>query len=373
MYLFHLSLQDFKNYNFENVEFSAKITSLVGNNGAGKTNILDAIHYLSFCKSYFSAIDSFNISHKKNKFSILGKFSDRGGQSSETAQCIVRRNQRKIFKYNGKEVERLADHIGRIPAIMVSPYDHILIDGGSEERRKYIDIVISQYDRSYLNDLIAYNRALSQRNKLLKQMASEGHFDDVLMEPWNDHIIKHGKRIYTKRVDFISSFAPVFIELYRNLSGDAEGAGIKYMSHLFNELPFENLLKRAKEKDRILKHSTVGTHKDDLVFSLSGVPAKRFGSQGQQKTFIIALKLAQYSYLCTKMDKKPLLLLDDIFDKLDKERIERLMELVSGTQYGQIVITDTNALRIETIFSSTKSAKTDILQIDNGKVSKVGG
>jgi DNA replication and repair protein RecF len=367
MQLYHLSVQFFKNYLAEQINFSGKITSLVGSNGAGKTNILDAVHYLSFCKSYYNLADSQNITHGEDRFSILGKFIHSPDDSSNSVHCVVRKNQRKVFKYNGKEVDRLADHIGRIPAVMVSPYDHVLIDGGSEERRKYLDVVISQYDKTYLDDLIHYNRALIQRNALLRQMAGEFRFDQTLLEPWDEQMIMLAHRIHAVRSAFVQEFIPVFNEFYQHLAGVSETSSIEYISQLFHPSGYRSILRQSVDKDRILKYTTTGIHKDDLNLLLSGANVKKFGSQGQQKTFILALKLAQFRFLSHALHIKPILLLDDIFDKLDRSRIERMMEIVNSNDFGQIIITDTNASRIESIFGSI-SAKTDIIEINNGKI-----
>lgn len=368
MHLYQINIQQFKNYESEQISFPARITCLVGNNGAGKTNILDAIHYLSFCKSYFNVIDSCNIAHKADQFSITGKFRRIDIESStDQAHCLVRRNQRKIFKYNGKDLERLADHIGRIPAVMVSPYDTTLIDAGSEERRRYIDMVISQYDRIYLDDLISYNRALTQRNSLLKQMAVGNYFDPLLLEPWDAQLAKYGAGIFEKRESFIQQFVPVFANFYQHLSDDAEMAGIEYLSQLRNGISMHDLLRTSAEKDRALRYTSAGVHKDDLTFTLAGVAAKRYGSQGQQKTFILALKLAQYHFLRDLLHIRPILLLDDIFDKLDRNRIEKLMEMVNTPDFGQIFISDTNEARIDMIFKSI-GADMAILYVSNGSV-----
>jgi DNA replication and repair protein RecF len=377
MHLLQISLQNFKNYREEQFSFPGKITSLVGNNGAGKTNVLDAIHYLSFCKSYFNAIDQYSIHHHAEGFSITGRFRLSEEGSSDQVHCTVRKGLRKVFKVNGKELDRLADHIGTIPAVMISPYDNLLIDGGSETRRRYIDMVISQFDRVYLDDLISYNRALLQRNTLLKQMGFEIRFDPALLSVWDEQIITHGQRIFAARHAFIAAFVPVFRELYQHLSGDAEPAGIEYSSHLDGITSPEFLLTESLEKDRQARYTTTGVHKDDLQLTLSGMPVKRFGSQGQQKSFIVALKLAQFVYLTRQLKIKPLLLLDDIFDKLDRTRVERMMDLVSNDQFGQIFITDTNVQRIEAIFSAI-SADTDVIEINNGfathqKISKYAG
>jgi DNA replication and repair protein RecF len=301
MHLLQISLQNFKNYREEQFSFPGKITSLVGNNGAGKTNVLDAIHYLSFCKSYFNAIDQYSIHHHAEGFSITGRFRLSEEGSSDQVHCTVRKGLRKVFKVNGKELDRLADHIGNIPAVMISPYDNLLIDGGSDIRRRYMDMVISQFDRVYLDDLISYNRALLQRNTLLKQMGFEMRFDPALLSIWDELITEHGKRIFTARQIFVDAFGPVFQELYQHLSGDAEPAGLQYISQLEGVTNPASLLTDSLEKDRQVRYTTAGVHKDDLQLSLSGMPVKRFGSQGQQKSFIVALKLAQFVYLTRQL------------------------------------------------------------------------
>jgi DNA replication and repair protein RecF len=368
MQLYQLNLQNFKNYREEYISFPGRITSLVGSNGAGKTNVLDAVHYLAFCKSYLNAVDAFSIRHNSDHFSVTGKIRYDNDRSADTVSCHVRRGQRKVFKMNGKELNRLADHIGNVPAVMMSPYDTVLIDGGSEERRRYLDMIISQFDKVYLDDLISYNRALVQRNALLKQMDRDIPYDPSLLSIWDEQIVTFGTRIYQKRAAFIESFAPLFEKIYQHISGDNELAGLMYMSHYQEEntQPMDILI-RSLVKDRSARHTTTGVHRDDLCFMLAQVPVKRFGSQGQQKSFIIALKLAQFEYLQNMLNISPLLLLDDIFDKLDRERIERLMELVCDNHLGQILITDTNAQRIETIFNAV-TADTDILRISDGKL-----
>ncbi len=367
MHLYQLSLQGFKNYREIKLNFPGQITSIVGDNGAGKTNILDAIHYLSFCKSYFNTVDLYSINHNSEICSVAGKLRNSPESSSIEVNCVLKRGHRKAFRVNGKEVDRLADHIGKIPAVMVSPYDSVIIEGGSEERRRYIDMVICQFDKGYLNDLVAYNRALIQRNALLKQMAFDIRFDASWLSVWNEQLAEYGSRIYQRRNLFISDFVPVFRDIYSYLSGDAESSGIEYISHLREMTDPLLLIASNTNNDRNARYTTTGIHKDDLKFMLSDVPVKRFGSQGQQKTFIVALKLAQFRFLADLLNMKPLLLLDDIFDKLDRSRIERLMGLVSNHHYGQIFITDTNSQRIDTIFDSIKS-ETDIIKIHNGEL-----
>ncbi len=365
MFLKRLQLINFKNYEEEVFDFSDKVTCLVGDNGAGKTNVLDAVYYLSSCKSYFNSIDSQNIMYDKDAFSIMGKYQV-GETGKDAVQCVMQRNQRKVFRYNNKEYNKLSDHIGKLPCVMISPYDTNLIDAGSDERRKYIDIVISQYDKLYLDDLIQYNKALAQRNTYLKQLYDSGKNDDVLISLWDDQLVKFGNRIFEKRRKFIDEFILVFNSFYQLISPDDEHVSVEYESQLLNT-PLDELLRNSLEKDRILRYTACGIHKDDLSFTLSGMPIKKYGSQGQQKSLIVALKLAQFEFIYLIKGFKPILLLDDIFDKLDRSRVEKLMELVSHERFGQIIITDTNIERVNFIFKEINKA-IQIFSINKGKI-----
>jgi DNA replication and repair protein RecF len=350
MYLKNLRLTNFKNYAEANLDFTDKINCFVGANGAGKTNLLDAIYYLSFCKSYFNPIDSQNINHDEDFFAIHGIYLKNGDESSGKVSCVQKRNQRKQFMLNGKEYDRLADHIGLYPLVMVSPYDRDLINEGSEVRRKYIDSVISQFDKIYLDDLINYNKALYQRNSLLKDFAEKRYFDQVAVEIWDEQLIRFGTEIHLKRNSFISEFIPVFNQYFSIISGGREAVGIAYDSQLL-KYPFEDLLNESLEKDRALRYTTAGIHKDDLVFEIGSYPVKRFGSQGQQKSFVIAIKLAQFEYTRTVKGFKPILLFDDIFDKLDESRVTQLVQLVSQDSFGQVFISDTQHDRVAKLIS----------------------
>jgi DNA replication and repair protein RecF len=347
MYLKNLSLVNFKNYDEAELQFSEGANAFSGNNGAGKTNLLDAIHYLSLCKSYFNPIDSQQIKQDRDLFMIQGAFDKNG--SNEFIACGVKKNQKKQFKRNKKEYQRLADHIGLFPLVMISPNDISLILEGSEERRKFIDNVISQTDSKYLDELIVYNKNLLNRNALLKRIAETGKYDPALMEIFDEQLVHSGKKIFDSRKAFMESFIPIFNGHYQYLSDDAEQVKLVYDSPL-QQGNFEELMKASVEKDRILQRTTVGIHKDELVFEVHGMPLKKFGSQGQQKSFLIALKLAKYSFLYQQKGFKPLLLLDDIFDKLDDNRITKLMKMVSHDDFGQLFITDTNSERIKSIF-----------------------
>ncbi|MBN2520597.1 MAG: DNA replication/repair protein RecF [Bacteroidales bacterium] len=346
MYLKKLHIVNFKNYKEKKFEFSPKINCFVGNNGTGKTNLLDAIYYLSFCKSYFNAIDTENINHDDDYFLIQGEFIK--DEVIENIYCGVKKNERKQFKRNDKEYSRLADHIGLINSVMISPIDKILIIGGSEERRKFLNNVIAQFDKAYLEDVINYNKALLNRNKVLKNFAKTDTFNEETIEIWDEQLIPSGTRIYEKRKDFINKFLPIFNKHYENISLKNEIVGLDYESDLSrNDL--RELLKSSIEKDRILQYTTKGIHKDDLVFTLSEFPIKRIGSQGQQKTYLITLKLAQFEFLSQISQHKPIFLLDDIFDKLDAERVKQIVKLVADDNFGQIFITDTNQNRLEQI------------------------
>lgn len=348
MYLKHLSVINFKNYTDAELTLSAGVNAFAGNNGAGKTNLLDAIHYLSLCKSYFNPVDSQQIKQGADFFIITGNFER--NEQPENIACSVKRNQKKTFKRNKKEYTRLADHIGLLPLVMVSPYDISIIIEGSEERRKFIDNVISQTDSTYLDELIAYNKVLANRNALLKAIADTGRYDPALMEILDEQLIASGNRIFDKRRAFMEVFTAIFNEHYRFLSEDAEKVELNYESPLLID-DFETLLKKNTERDRKFERTTAGIHRDDLQFVIHGMPMKKFGSQGQQKSFLIALKLAQYTFLTNRKGFKPLLLLDDIFDKLDELRITKLMQMVSANNFGQVFITDTNIARVEQVFT----------------------
>src|ERR1700760_1640588 len=347
MYLQQLSLINFKNYSEAGLSFSAGVNVFTGNNGAGKTNLLDAIHYLSLCKSYFNPVDSQQIKQGTDLFIINGVFIKDGKQ--ESVSCGVKRNQKKQFKRNKKDYQRLADHIGLFPLVMVSPYDISIIIEGSEERRKFIDNVISQTDNRYLDELITYNKVLINRNALLKRIADTGKYDPELLAVFDEQLITSGNLIFEKRKAFMESFTAIFNKHYQFLSGDAEQVELVYESQLLQD-DFATLLKKSTEKDRALERTTTGIHKDELQFAIHGMPMKKFGSQGQQKSFLIALKLAQYSFLYQQKGFKPLLLLDDIFDKLDDNRVTKLIRMVSNHDFGQVFITDTSVTRIERIF-----------------------
>lgn len=364
MWLKNITLLNFKNYTDASVSFSKTVNAFVGNNGAGKTNLLDAIHYLCLCKGYFNPIDSQQIKTSEDLFLIQGDFDRQ--EKNEKITCGVKRNQKKQFKRNKKEYDKLADHIGLFPLVMISPYDTSIIIDGSEERRRFMDNVISQTDAHYLDELILYNKHLLNRNALLKQIAITRSYDPSLLEIYNDQLIASGMRIFAKRQQFMADFIPLFDKYYQFITEEKEQVSLVYQSQLIGN-SFEQLLLKAIEKDKVLERTTMGIHKDDLAFQISEMPLKKFGSQGQQKSFLIALKLAQYAYLQEHKGFKPLLLLDDIFDKLDDHRMRKLMEMVSHQDFGQIFITDTGRDRVLALFKKINVPVT-LFEVDNGSV-----
>ena len=349
MFLRRLNLFNFKNYEEAEFNFSDGANALTGLNGSGKTNVMDAIHYLCLCKSYFNAADSHSIRYNESFFSISGAF-DLNGQQEEIL-VSVKAGQKKIVKRNQKEYPRLGDHIGLLPIVMEAPVDQELITGGSEERRKLMDSIICQYDHNYLDNLVTYNRVLLQRNALLKQAARGGYSDASLWQVWDEQLAHFGHKVHAARKDFLMQFVPLFTDSYKYLSGESEVADITYNSSLDKE-PLDTILTKNLQKDLVLQYTSSGIHKDDLLLNLNGYPVKRTGSQGQQKSVILALKLAQFQIIKQSKGIKPLLLLDDIFDKLDLTRITRLMELVSKETFGQLFITDTQEEHVRKIFDS---------------------
>ena len=346
MILSRLSIINFKNIAQADLSFSPNINCFLGNNGMGKTNLLDAIYYLSFCKSYSHIADSQIIRHDEDFFMLQGYYDNNGNE--EVVYCGMKKRQKKQFKRNKKEYGRLSDHIGFIPLVMVSPSDSDLILGGSDERRRFLDLVISQFDKNYLDTLIRYNKALAQRNALLKQEIK----DAALYEIWEEQMSVTGEEIFKQRKSFLSTFIPVFQEFYTYISGGNESVGLSYRSHHEHGELFAQLAE-IRERDRILGYTTRGSHKDELEMTLGEYPMKRIGSQGQNKTFLIALKLAQFDFLNRNGFTSPILLLDDIFDKLDSQRMERIISLVSEERFGQIFITDTNREYLDEIIRKT--------------------
>jgi len=362
MILNRLSVINYKNIEQAELNFSSKLNCFIGNNGMGKTNLLDAIYYLSFCKSHTNPIDTQNINHNA-EFAVIQGWYDLEGKNEEFF-CSLKRRQKKHFKHNKKDYEKLSDHIGVLPLVMISPADSALIAGGSDDRRRFMDIVVSQFDKEYLHSLIRYNKALLQRNALLKNNNSV--MDNTLFDLLEDEMVKEGIVIHHKRKAFIEEFIPTFQRFYDFICQSNEKVSLEYESHL-NENDFSSLLKQKREKDHMLGYTSVGIHKDDLDMQMDHYSIKRTGSQGQNKTYLVALKLAQFDFLKQVRDTIPILLLDDIFDKLDSTRVEQIVKLVLGDNFGQIFITDTNREHLSEILSGTDSPYY-LYNVDQGEI-----
>ena len=355
MHLKSLSITNYKNFESATFEFDQKINCLVGDNGKGKTNILDAIYHLSVGKSYFNPITSQNIRHGEDFFVIDGRFEKEGRE--EHIICSVKRGQKKTIKRNNKVYDRLSDHVGLLPVVMISPADRDLILEGSETRRKFMDGVISQSDKEYLHDLINYNKVLVQRNSLLKYFALNHTFDSDTLSIYDAQMQQLGSGIFEKRKAFVEAFAPIFNEQYAAISGEQEEVDLSYQSKL-SQQDLASLLEQNLQKDMALQYTSVGVHRDDLAFTINGYPIKKFGSQGQQKTYLIALKFAQFYFLKQMANTSPILLLDDIFDKLDEQRVGHIVGLVDHEQFGQIFISDTHPERTENVVRSVHQTYT---------------
>jgi len=346
MILQKLSLLNYKNFESESFEFDPKINCFVGLNGVGKTNVLDAIYHLSFGKSYFNPITLQNIKHGNEFFVLEGTYEKQDQQ--EKIVVSAKKGQKKVIKRNGKVYDKFSEHIGFLPLVIISPSDRDLIIEGSDTRRKFMDGVISQGDSTYLRALIHYNKVLSQRNSLLKYFVANNTFDRDTLSIYNDQLNQSGTLIFEKRSAFIEEFQPIFLERHQSISNHQETVQLQYESQL-EEKPFLDLLNENEGKDRFSQYSNFGIHKDDLNFQIDGYPIKKFGSQGQQKSFLIALKLAQFDFLKAHSKVNPILLLDDIFDKLDEERVGQIISLVDKENFGQLFISDTHADRTETV------------------------
>ena len=350
MNLKSISLVNYKNIESKHLDFDPKINCFVGKNGVGKTNILDAIYHLSFGKSYFNPITSQNIKHNTDFFMIEGLY-DRL-EREEKIIVSVKKGQKKIIKRNGKNYEKLSEHIGFLPLVIISPADNDLIIEGSATRRKFMDGVLAQTDPEYLSVLLNYNKTLTQRNALLKYFAANHTFDNENLSIYNEQLHELGSHIYKKRNTFINKFTPIFKKRYLHIANNKEQINLTYQSKVHDASILE-LLEQQLSKDRVLQHTSVGIHKDDLDFTIEGYPIKKFGSQGQQKSFLIALKLAQFDFILQQSDAAPIILLDDIFDKLDETRVEQLMKLVDDNQFGQLFVSDTHSERTEAVVKKT--------------------
>jgi len=367
MYLQSVTLINFKNIREAGLEFSPRLNTFIGNNGAGKTNLLDALYSLSFTKSFFNASDHLNICHDSMFFMLQGIYLK--GEKEEKVVYSFQHGQKKQVKRNGKTYRKFSEHIGLFPLVMVSPADSCLILGGSEERRKFIDGVISQYNKIYLDDLLRYKKVLQQRNNLLRLSGQGNRFDPDMLEIYNSELAESGPGIHLHRKNFISELIPVFQKYYTAISGGNEEVGLHYHSDL-EKLSFPELLRKTLAQDRQLQCTTAGIHKDDLVFSLGGHPLKKLGSQGQQKTYLIALKLAQFEFIYRISGIRPILLLDDIFDKLDRTRVEQIVRMVSGELFGQIFITDTNREHLDSILQSV-TEDYRMFMVSNGQIKTI--
>ena len=350
MFLKRISLLNYKNFSEIDFELDSKINCFVGKNGIGKTNILDAIYHLANGKSYFNPLALQNIKHGEDFFVVDGEFEKNG--RTEQILCSLKKGQKKILKRNGKVYEKFSDHIGFIPLVIISPADSDLIIEGSETRRKFIDTVISQLDSSYLQQLIQYQKIISQRNALLKFFALNHVFENDTLSIYNEQLNTLGQFIFEKRKKFLIDFIPIFNNYHREITNSAETVQLVYQSNLF-EKDTLTLLEENISKDRALHYTSVGVHKDDLSFEIDNYPIKKFGSQGQQKSFLIALKLAQFDFVKKQSGEKPVLLFDDIFDKLDEFRVSKIIEMVNKEEFGQLFISDTHPERTENIVKTT--------------------
>ena len=394
MILRRLTILNYKNIAEATLELSPKINCFIGRNGMGKTNVLDAVYYLSFCRSASNPVDSQVIRHDEPYCLIEGVYSEPSepsefsefSENSEFSEpsllisCGMKRGQKKHFKRDKKEYKRLSEHIGLIPLVMVSPSDTLLIDGGSEERRRLMDMVISQYDHTYIDALSRYNNAHQQRNTLLKQAGAQpsmvngqwsmanASYDPVVMQLWEEQMAEAGEEVYHRRMTFVEQLTPVFQRYYAHIAGGEE-VGLRYVSHC-QRGPLLEVIQRDRMRDIAVGYSLHGVHRDDLEFTLGGHPMRREGSQGQHKTYVVALKLAQFDFLKqTRSKTTPLLLLDDIFDKLDAQRVEQIVSLVAGDSFGQIFITDTNRDHLDSILSGT-ALDYKIFHVRDGEIEK---
>lgn len=363
MILTRLTLLNYKNIAEATLSFSPKINCFVGSNGEGKTNVLDAIHFLSFTRSATNTVDTLNIRHGEEMMMLSGTYDLEGVE--ETFTCGQRLHQKKVFRRGQKAYKRMSEHIGLLPLILVSPNDNELILGGSEERRRFMDMVISQYNATYMASLLRYNKALMQRNALLKEENAEEQGD--MMDIYEQMMAQEGEYIYKERARFINELIPVFQHYYDRISAQHEQVGLTYTSHC-QRGPLIEVIRRDRQKDLAVGYSLHGIHRDDLVMTLGDYAIKKEGSQGQNKTYLISLKLAQFDFLCqTGSRTKPILLLDDIFDKLDAQRVEQIISLVAEDNFGQIFITDTNREHLDRILERS-SGDYKIFQVKGGEI-----
>ena len=362
MIIEQISIINFKNIEEADLSFSPKMNYFFGNNGMGKTNLLDALYYLSFTRNHTNLIDTQLIRHDEEFCVLQGYYHD--NSVKEEIYCGIKHRQRKVFKRNKKEYDRLSEHIGLIPMVMISPADTELIQGGSVERRKFVDMLISQYDKEFLRYLIHYNKVLQQRNFLLKERTILP--DNELFDVLDEQLASAGKVIYQKRKEFISGFCAIFQKYHQAISDGCELADLQYDSQLNTLSSLHKTLVEKRGQDKILGYTSAGIHKDDFLFLLGNHLIRKTGSQGQNKTYLIALKLAQFQFLLQKNTSVPILLLDDIFDKLDANRVERIIQLVTKDEFGQIFVTDTNRKYLDEIILGMEHAYR-LFQVENGK------
>lgn len=365
MILKSLSLYNFKNIREGELTLSPNINCFLGNNGMGKTNLLDAIYYLTFCKSSKNVTDSLNIQHNEEFMMLRGIYTNQTKGDEKEIYCGVKRGGKKVFKHDGKEYDRLSDHIGEIPLVLINPEDVELVKEGSEVRRRFIDQTLSQFDREYLNAVITYNKCVTSRNVMLRNNQQ----DPSLYEVIEDQMSYYAHTIYQKRQAFIEQFIPVFNRYYNEISTESESVTLTYQSHLA-EGNLAIQLKDTRQRDSIIGYTTHGTHKDELIMNMDNHPVKKLGSQGQVKSYVIALKFAQYNYLKELRKVSPLLLLDDIFDKLDTLRVEKIMDIVSGNNFGQTFITDTNREYLDSIIHKTQG-NNNLYLVEHGTIETI--
>lgn len=349
MQLDWLHMLNFKNAEERELEFQPGINCLVGPNGRGKTNVLDAIYYLCFTRSFLNNADSQNIRQNESFFMIEGRFG--AWEKEEQIQVSFKRGQKKTVRRNKKEYEKMADHIGLLPAVMVCPQYLSIITGGSEERRRWLDMLLSQFNPAYLQSLINYQRILHQRNSLIKQMVDNNRWEEGTLLVYDAQLAKYGEEVYGIRKAFIDEFVQLFNEFYQFITNGAEAVSLGLVSHLDTGEGLESLLAKSRAKDRALQYTATGIHKDDLEFSIQSMSVKKFGSQGQQKSFLMALKLAEHHYLTQKLKIAPILMLDDLFDKLDEHRVKQLLKKVAEDNFGQVFITDTGSTKLKDLFT----------------------
>ena len=360
MYLRKLSLINFKNLPQEDLTFDRGINCFVGDNGTCKTNIIDAVYYLSMCKSALAMSDSQCVRHGENFFVIDGEYENRNGRK-EQISCSFTRGAQKVMKRNGKAYKRLSEHVGVVPVVIVSPADSVLVSDVAEERRRYINLFLSQLDSDYLEAMIRYNAVLAERNKCLKEGANE-----EMLLIYDMQLERSAVKIHATRAAMIERLQPVVAHYYSLISGDREKVELSYRSDM-NERPLSELLLSSRMRDTVNGFTSCGVHRDDLVFTIGGMPLRKYGSQGQQKSFIVALKLAQYHIIAEQLGEVPILLLDDVFDRLDEGRVAELIKIVSADDFGQIILTDCSRERVERLMSHCEGCY-KLFNVTYGKV-----